>query len=203
MRERFIETDDPAWTRILPYVPVLLQEYEELFDGEDCVYWYNENAVTSLLAGSIWKAGGIAFQEFNCQREEGLGRADLWFQLDGKPYLVEAKIIYPTSAKGVNDRASKALGAAEAQVLGVTNDKGTRVALCFVSPKISQRGRSASEDVGKEMEKIAKALQDRDDIQIYLSYQTKKDYWDSDKLTGRDGSDHRWPGTFIVGKILS
>lgn len=59
---------------------------------------HGERSVLSLLAGAIWKCGGIAFEEFkekklNSQdkRQRYRGRIDLYFKLNGKEYLVESK----------------------------------------------------------------------------------------------------------------
>ena len=73
------------------------QEYCDAYPGKDCPYWYNERAAVSILAGAVWKSGGLALEEFNSNKKYGrslyLGRADLWFSFGKKrqDYLIEAK----------------------------------------------------------------------------------------------------------------
>jgi len=61
----------------------------------DAPYWYNERANVSFLAGAIWRCGGMCLEEYasdkTWEKEKYPGRTDIWFYLDGKEYIAEAK----------------------------------------------------------------------------------------------------------------
>ncbi len=83
--------------------PVLIQwlkihrEYIEEFSCEDALYWYNERANVSTLAGAMWKCGGFALEEYSSLKGEDddtqkKGRVDLYLYNHGKDAICEAKM---------------------------------------------------------------------------------------------------------------
>lgn len=62
---------------------------------KDCPWWCNERASISTLAGAAWNSRGVALEEYASKKREGhqesLGRCDLYFRLEGKGYIAEAK----------------------------------------------------------------------------------------------------------------
>ncbi|MGD9969155.1 MAG: hypothetical protein AB7S65_01745 [Sulfuricurvum sp.] len=79
-------------------------DYLEKHNFDDAAYWHNEMANISCLSGAIWKLGGVAVCEYTIdkdtckngkltQGEDLNGRADLYFMMEKKRYLVEAKYI--------------------------------------------------------------------------------------------------------------
>lgn len=202
MREHDVHTRYKAWKKILSYFTVLLEEYEETCGGRDCVYWYNENAVTSMLAGAVWKAGGIALQDFACGRgslgeEDKKGRADLWFKLDGQQFLVEAKIIYPSTPESIETLLEEPYDGAVQQVKEVEDD-GIKIALFFVSPAINSYNKE-KEFIETRLQEMKDALTEYDDWDIRYSYRTKTDYW-WNLLESEEDSNYCWPGIFVLGR---
>ncbi|MBP6865771.1 MAG: hypothetical protein KBC32_10975 [Candidatus Didemnitutus sp.] len=62
---------------------------------KDAPWWYNERALVSVFAGSIWTYGGAALEEYaevkRGDQTRNQGRIDLWFQLGQREFLAEAK----------------------------------------------------------------------------------------------------------------
>lgn len=77
----------------------LNREIIKSWEGKDCPWWYNERASISTLAGAVWHAGGIVFEEYSSRKFRGRrnvhGRCDLYFSMEHKmgykEYVVEAK----------------------------------------------------------------------------------------------------------------
>lgn len=117
-------------------------ELAEAWKGEDLPWWYNERASLSVLAGAVWRLGGVAFEEFTARKGEGrrtkTGRADMYFQLGKREFLVEAKIAWPGLGAGgaglessrIAKRWHSALSEAR-QPFGTTERS---LAMLFISP---------------------------------------------------------------------
>ena len=65
---------------------------------DDALYWHNEMASVSSLAGAIWRQKDhLAIEEYVAEKrtkrkgKKWNGRGDLFFLCEGKEYLVEAK----------------------------------------------------------------------------------------------------------------
>jgi len=75
------------WTRIIGEYCAVMED--------DVPYWHNERADVSILAGAVWRRGGICLEEPATRKARGRskrpGRADLLFALDGRYYVGEAK----------------------------------------------------------------------------------------------------------------
>jgi len=81
------------WKHIIKQWQKINRDYLEDYSFTDSLYWYNERANVSCLAGAIWKVGGYALEEYSAikGKDEKYGRIDLYFSVDEIEYLIEAK----------------------------------------------------------------------------------------------------------------
>ena len=96
------------WNHIIKQWQKINRDYLEDYNFEDSLYWYNERANISCLAGAIWKIGGYAQEEYSATKgeEKTTGRIDLYFSVDETEYIVEAKhlwINFNTKSKKLDD----------------------------------------------------------------------------------------------------
>lgn len=121
-----------------------------LWGWRDAPWWYGERASLSVLAGAIWKSGGVALEEYAIERKKDVrhnqrtrrtGRNDLYFNLGGNDFVLEAKILWSNMKSGtplVDLRAK--LDSAKCDVRSVKDTYGARrLAAVFVSPSIAER----------------------------------------------------------------
>lgn len=85
------------WAPLLEEWLLATERYCRIMCGEDAPYFYTERANIGILAGSAWRCGRIALEEF--QHEKGLrtqkksnGRGDLYIAWDDGEEFVEAKL---------------------------------------------------------------------------------------------------------------
>ena len=130
----------------------VIKRVVRVWGQEDVPWWYNERASLSLFAGAIWKAGGIAFEEFSSEREhlpsEDLtevvlqrGRIDLYFSYRGEEFVAEAKQCWPRigrRAQSAQAEIEYALQQAVAAVQTAQEVYGQRLAIVFASPYFPQ-----------------------------------------------------------------
>jgi len=88
------------WSRpLLEQWQQLHADFDALWDGKDGTFWKNERAQISVLAGAVWKLGGMALEEFESEKvwkgETSSGRTDMYMHLDDIDRLVEAKVHWP------------------------------------------------------------------------------------------------------------
>jgi len=71
---------------------------------DDIPWWYNERALVSILAGAVWLAGGIAFEEFSTERRvpgkrtRYSGRQDLFIQIGKNGFHAEGKVVWSAAS---------------------------------------------------------------------------------------------------------
>lgn len=71
---------------------IIQREYLEEHDFEDSIFWYNERANISGLAGATWRSSGIALEEFSARKgDDKHGRVDLYIAHGNNSILIEAK----------------------------------------------------------------------------------------------------------------
>ena len=65
---------------------------EQSKEGKN-LYWFNERANLSALAGAIWRSGGFASEEYSAPKGDSgkMGRVDLHFIYSGREIICEAK----------------------------------------------------------------------------------------------------------------
>lgn len=91
----------------LPHLRDVLQKWLDLnertvqeWEDGDISWRYNERATLGIFAGAIWLKGGFVIEEYSARKSrvddadssEYFGRPDMWFELDGREYDIEAKI---------------------------------------------------------------------------------------------------------------
>lgn len=84
------------WHSLLEEWMLTIERYCRIMDGGDAPYFYNERANIGLLAGSAWRCGWIALEEFQSlkgyrNQKKTNGRIDLWLATEKEEELVEAK----------------------------------------------------------------------------------------------------------------
>jgi hypothetical protein len=131
---------------------VNIQERSVRIWNDDPLWWYNERASAGALAGAIWRAGGVAIEEYITQKRSRRkvgragGRCDLEFMLGGKHCLVEAKQCWPwlTLRSGRKDiqtpkrNIGAAMRLAKKDVRRLKKETDYKhLAVVFASPQIS------------------------------------------------------------------
>jgi hypothetical protein len=127
--------------------------------GDDVPWWYNERASLSVLAGAVWKVGGIAFEEFSTkkrkkQRKKGLGklylgREDLYIKIGDHHFIAEAKQIWSGATRrnyDPTDRIQRELETACAQIKKSPPNGQRRLGMLFVVPHISRSNQKMVDD---------------------------------------------------------
>lgn len=84
------------WAPLMEEWLLATERYCRIMCGEDAPYLYTERANIGILAGSAWRCGRVALEEF--QHEKGLrtrekrnGRADLYLAWEEGEEFIEAK----------------------------------------------------------------------------------------------------------------
>lgn len=126
------------------------QQLGKTWKWKDAGWWDNERSNLSLLAGAVWKVGGIAFEEYSnekskvykSQRKEFYtGRNDLYIMVNGKHFIAEAKRIYsPGVPRGYHnaDRINDVLNRVVEEVNMNTAHGSKRLAIVFAVPGFSK-----------------------------------------------------------------
>jgi len=126
------------------------------WEWKDAPWWYNERASISTLAGAVWSAGGIAFEEFsthktlrqlrkNAARTHGHGRCDLYIYSGGYHFMIEAKFCWVTprgKAKSILNESMKAA----TKDAKLNTDDGLKVAAVFAALRIPKSKKDESEE---------------------------------------------------------
>ncbi|GAB5561826.1 MAG: hypothetical protein SynsKO_34730 [Synoicihabitans sp.] len=117
---------------------------------EDVPWWYNERALLGVLAGAIWRTGGLAFEEYtqrkltrNDRKDVG-GRVDLWFSTkSGREFRAEAKKteIPITQSADQLEKLNAVMAEAVDDAGRNPSDGGdtTRLAIAFASPFLTKK----------------------------------------------------------------
>jgi hypothetical protein len=113
---------------------------------EDAVWLYNERASVGILAGAIWKHGGLAFEEFSIMKAmadgtSSRGRADLYFDFGEDRFQAEAKHAFTklggrTGQIDHTARLTELLEQSVADVKCCEDYEATRLGLVFAAPSI-------------------------------------------------------------------
>jgi hypothetical protein len=109
---------------------------------EDCAWWANERASTSILAAAAWMSGGVALKEYSTKKvkkgEHRTGRCDLFFNVRENKFACEIKQVFPRLKDGQtsdisNLKARFDLACDDARNL--SRQEGRRLGICFVTPR--------------------------------------------------------------------
>lgn len=124
----------------------IINRYTNNYTEEDALYWYNERATLSTLAGAIWKTGANNFvlEEFRIDKESRRdgswqGRADMFFVCGRKQYIVEAKQLWISISNRSHistDKITAALQIARNEVVASKSDDEIGLGIVFIVPHI-------------------------------------------------------------------
>lgn len=124
----------------------VMEKYLEGFDYTDCQWWYNERATLSSLAAAVWRAGGIALEEYCTEKgkkgDSWSGRCDLYFSLKTQGFACEAKQIWCAVGRQAQPSLGKikdALSTACSDARDLGKNEGRRLGICFAIPYLPPR----------------------------------------------------------------
>lgn len=118
------------WEGIIEEWILAIERFSRLSEG-DVPYWYNERANVGVLSAAVWRAGGIALEEFQHEKNMDVvtaeddrlgsktnwtGRCDLWVSFGKKSERVEAKF------KWINMDSERMIEFAEACLADAMSD---------------------------------------------------------------------------------
>lgn len=116
-----------------------------IWDQEDALWWYGERASLSTFAGAVWRAGGIALEEYQTEkhvsrrRGNRYGRGDLYLKVGREEYILEAKQVWCGVGSGARNSLQQVSAALERATHDVKRAKSygeRRLAAVFVVPMI-------------------------------------------------------------------
>ena len=166
---------------------------------KDALYWYNERATVSTFAGAIWRAGGLALEEYRTIKRHGKtkweGRSDLWFRWKNADYVVEAKLCWLSLNKGtternIDDAVNKKLKEAEQDVVCSHREgRPHRLGFVFVVPEIPKQDKRKTDKL----------------LMTFLKRLRKIDFclsaWNFPKITGKLEADNKiYPGVALIAE---
>ncbi|MBU4313823.1 MAG: hypothetical protein KJ821_03400 [Actinobacteria bacterium] len=135
----------------LKHIEALLSKWVKMHESfcnystKDSLYWYNERASISTLAGAVWKCSEFSLEEYRTikkyRKGSWSGRADLWFTWRKREYYVETKQTWISLSKKSNvstatGRINKALQNAIKEAAYIEKEEGQALGLVFVIPYI-------------------------------------------------------------------
>lgn len=174
-----------------------------LWDWKDAPWWYGERASLSVLAGAIWKSGGVALEEYAVERRKGvrrgrqgrsMGRNDLYFNLGRSDFVLEAKVLWINMrSEGALSNLGETLNRAKADVRSVKDTYGARrLAAVFVSPSIAERH---IHKMDESIERLLDALKKEEHCARSWSFFDKQR---TRRLVTEDPTRTRYPGSVLV-----
>lgn len=157
-------------TPVLKKWIILNKNIAEAWANNDVPWWYGERACLSVFAGAIWKVGGIAFEEYSFEKRNKVhgkrivnGRNDLYFELNGEEYIVEAKYSSFGASRlkiGAPGNIQDCLEKARRDIRKCPHSTGQRrLGIAFVRPYFTMHQKHA---VSKKIKKWVENLQKLD-----------------------------------------
>jgi len=143
-------------------------DYIEYQKYDDALYWYNERANISALAGAIWRSGGLAIEEYSAMKGDAKnrinGRIDLYFSLKEKAALVEAKMAWlylsnrstKTLESVLNASLSAAMNDINKTIAAKDNAEKYNFGISFIVPY--WKNGYSQKDADQKMKDLKKAL---------------------------------------------
>ena len=120
----------------------LHEKYAKYWEGEDCGWWHNERASTSILAVAGWRPGEVALEEYAAKQgrtgDAYTGRCDLYLTNRKHDFVVEAKQVWVNlvhARKGI-DEIKAALNEACKDAAYSHDPVSRRIGLVFIVPSM-------------------------------------------------------------------
>jgi len=122
----------------------LVVDFSNKYDSEDSLYWYNERATLSSLAGAMWRNDCFVLEElsidkFSNRGEEWPGRADMWLLIGNTEYIIESKQVWVSLSKRASATHKKIITSLKDARKDAVNAKwnGSKaLGMTFVTPRI-------------------------------------------------------------------
>lgn len=147
LNQGFRTTAIPEFRPILENWLLLQDRYLRRWSSQDVAWIYGERASLSVLAAAAWQAGGIALEEFSTEKKRShsgsaipvetgaQGRCDLYVNIRGQDFLIEAKPSWPALRGDVASKISDALAFATKEVRRNSTYAGAmRLAAVLIGP---------------------------------------------------------------------
>lgn len=124
---------------------VVIEDFCNHLGDDDAPYWYNERTTLGTFAGAIWRAKGLALEEYGdtkkYRKQRWEGRVDLYFSLNEEHYVVEAKqkwlfLNVNKTSKNIKDEADRPLQQAIGDVKSDALHGGCPLGILFIVPII-------------------------------------------------------------------
>lgn len=168
--------------------PVIIQflklhrDYLEGYSFEDSLYWYNERANISALAGAVWRCSGFALEEYSAEKGSGKeisnGRIDMYFSLADNESVIEAKQHWLNIHSSKNADYNKAIvdthNDAKKEITRTMGQKTTEqgLAVTFIIPHWKT---DKDAEIGESIKMVRNVILGFDsDISIWLHNETGK-----------------------------
>ena len=169
-------------------------DYRTRVDG-DLPWHYKERAQIGFLAAAAWRLKGAALEEWHTEKlSEGKsrkGRGDLWVQVSGGAWHIEAKLVLvwlrPSPNSGVK-RVGATLRKACRDASEMKRYKGERrVGVVFAVPRVARKHASDCERLVKRWREGLRGLKPIGAM------------WHGDKAQStRAGKAEIWPGILLL-----
>jgi hypothetical protein len=126
----------------------------------DVPWWYNERASLSVLAGAVWRKGGLVFEEFVADKRSGerprpkySGRNDLYLKVGEYQFIAEAKQCW-SGAVRVNEKTAghiqQKLNEACADIRRCPRNGQRKLGVLFAAPYIASSEKNrVDQHIGK------------------------------------------------------
>ena len=176
-------------------------EYLKYFDIPDCPWWYNERASLSTFAAAVWKANGIALEEYSIDKgkkhETWSGRCDLFIGLRSYQFACEAKQSWCPIGRNARNgitNLKNSLKEACKDARKLNKDEGRRLGICFAVPYLPPRD---NDFIEKQLESWIKTIYESveyDSIAWFFSEKIRR--------TKRNDNGYFYPGIAVIIKEI-
>lgn len=177
---------------------VRLHKLYSKIDDKDSLYWYNERANLSVLAGAAYRCNEFSLEEVGIDKERGgdkwRGRCDLLFTWGKKDYAIESKqkfVSLGDRAKNSSVHIKKSLEDARREAVEVKTAADHYIGLVFAIPYIPKE---QSKDTERLLKRFIDEIDEVDyDIMAYVfpnSYRSLK-----------NEHGYLYPGIVLIGRV--
>jgi len=160
MNETFVKSNNRIFKQILQSWINVNKAYLKAHEWGLLPWYHTERTDVSLLAAAIWKAGGVAIEEYTIKKKKNVpdpkhpwGKGDLFFSFGGKKYYCEAKSMRYTRTSHTKEFIEKECNihlAMASEDLEKVKVEWKRLALFFQIPQFGE-GELNQVDVWKKV----------------------------------------------------